>query len=131
VPAPIFKLQMQQQEAGSGATARHRFCLPHLRHTVFLFLHVAGAYINMAKLQMQQQEVNINSVLPLLMSVTLSMRAAGAYTNLVKLQMQQQEADVGQQAEVEEVLAADGKPVSRHSIDRVVSRCAVVVLLLL
>jgi hypothetical protein len=42
----------------------------------------------------------------------------------VKLQMQQQEADVGQQAEVEEVLAADGKPVSRASIDRVVSRCA-------
>jgi hypothetical protein len=49
--------------------------------------------------------------------------AAGAYTNLVKLQMQQQEADVGQQAEVEEVLASDGKPVSRQSLDRVVSRC--------
>jgi hypothetical protein len=48
---------------------------------------------------------------------------AGAYTNLVKLQMQQQEADVGQQAEVEEVLASGGKPVSRHSLDRVVSRC--------
>lgn len=46
----------------------------------------------------------------------------GAYTNLVKLQMQQQQADVGQQAEVEEVLASGGQPVSRHSIERVVSR---------
>lgn len=53
----------------------------------------------------------------------MSLHAAGAYTNLVQLQMQQQQADVGQQAEVEEVLASGGQPVSRHSIERVVSRC--------
>lgn len=46
----------------------------------------------------------------------------GAYTNLVKLQMQQQEHDETTQAEVEEVLEAGGKPVTRHSLDRVLQR---------
>jgi hypothetical protein len=43
---------------------------------------------------------------------------AGAYTNLVKLQMQQQETE----AEVQEVLEV-GQPVTRGSIERVLSRC--------
>lgn len=47
---------------------------------------------------------------------------AGAYTNLVKLQMQQQEQEQHTQAEVEEVLESGGKPVTRHSLERVLSR---------
>jgi hypothetical protein len=43
---------------------------------------------------------------------------AGAYTNLVKLQMQQQETE----AEVQEVLEV-GQPVTRASMERVLSRC--------
>ncbi|KAF8060513.1 ABCB6 [Scenedesmus sp. PABB004] len=46
----------------------------------------------------------------------------GAYTNLVKLQMQQAEAADEVEAEVAEVLASDGCPVSRDSLDRVASR---------
>lgn len=49
-------------------------------------------------------------------------QCAGAYTNLVKLQMQQQSSEVARHAEVEEVLASDGKPVTRDNIDHVVSR---------
>lgn len=49
---------------------------------------------------------------------------AGAYTNLVKLQMQQQSTEVQQRAEVEEVVAADGKPVSKANVEHVVSRQA-------
>eukprot|EP00775_Hariotina_reticulata_P008041 gene8041-8236_t len=46
----------------------------------------------------------------------------GAYTNLVKLQMQQQAQQVEENAEVEEVLAADGRPVTRDSIEQLRSR---------
>eukprot|EP00879_Flechtneria_rotunda_P003779 GHRR01004019.1.p1 GENE.GHRR01004019.1~~GHRR01004019.1.p1 ORF type:complete len:1293 (+),score=472.26 GHRR01004019.1:779-4657(+) len=46
----------------------------------------------------------------------------GAYTNLVKLQMQQQQQSEAQEAEVAEVVASDGRPLSRSSIERVMSR---------
>jgi len=48
--------------------------------------------------------------------------AAGAYANLVKLQMQQQAQQVEQNAEVEEVLAADGRPVTRDSVEQLSAR---------
>ena len=58
----------------------------------------------------------------------LLLRAAGAYTNLVKLQMQQQQQEQEVQAKVEEVLEAGGKPVTRHSVDRVLSRWVAITL---
>lgn len=50
--------------------------------------------------------------------------SAGAYTNLVKLQMQQEKQEVTAEAEIEEVVASGGKPISKASFERVESRYA-------
>jgi hypothetical protein len=43
---------------------------------------------------------------------------AGAYTNLVKLQMQQHHEEDVVEEELEEVIAADGRPLTRNSLER-------------
>lgn len=63
------------------------------------------------------------SVIPLrVLSTPVCISAhTGAYSNLVKLQMQRQQVEEDTEAEVQEVMAA-GKPVTRHSLERVLSR---------